>query len=290
MVLMNLARALESWRLDLRVQRKSPRTIETYSLAVTQLDEFCDGIELTEITTHDIRLFLDHMLTTRSDSTARQRYGSLSVFFGWLMAEELIVLNPMDRVKAPKVEDKPIVLVDERIFRRYLDSCDRSFKGRRDTAILWLFWDCGIRLGEIAGISVADIDRQTERVYVEGKSGFRRVPFTPETARAINRYLLVRDDHKFARFDGLWLGERGVLSDRGISQMLTKRAIAHDLPHVNPHRFRHSFTDRLLSEGVNEGDTMRLMGWSRGSRSMLDRYGAIRREDRAFEAYRRHIG
>ena len=88
----------------------------------------------------------------------------------------------------------------------------------------------------------------------------------------------------------LWLGERGPLTDRGISQAITKRGSRHDLPHVNLHRFRHSMTDRLLSAGVNETDTMSLMGWSDGSRAMLNRYGAIRRQDRAFEAYRRVIG
>ena len=105
---------------------------------------------------------------------ARQCYGSLSVFFGWLLAEDLVETNPMDRVKAPKVEQKPVPTVEERIFQRYLDTCDGSFKGGRDFSLLWLLWDSGMRLGEIAGIRLHDIDRQTEQ--------------TASTARALNRY------------------------------------------------------------------------------------------------------
>ena len=78
MLCMKMARATESWLLSLRSQRKSERTQETYLLAVNQLSEFIDDPEITDITRHDVRRFLDHMLTTRSDSTARQRYGSLN--------------------------------------------------------------------------------------------------------------------------------------------------------------------------------------------------------------------
>lgn len=72
--------------------------------------------------------------------------------------------------------------------------------------------------------------------------------------------------------------------------MLTKRTIAHDLPHIHAHMFRHSATDRFLSDGANEGEVMSLMGWSRGSRSMIDRYGAIQAEHRAVATYRRLYG
>ena len=287
---MKMARATESWLLSLRSQRKSERTQETYLLAVNQLSEFLDDPDITDITRHDIRRFLDHMLTTRSDSTARQRYGSLSVFFKWIMNEEEIVLNPMDKVSAPSVEDKPIDIIGEPVFQRFLDTCDGSFKGRRDKAVLWLLWDTGIRLGEIASIRLGDYSTLEAYASVRGKTGPRKVYFSPKTSAALNRYERIRDSHKYAHLDALWIGERGALTDRGISQMLTKRAIAHDLPHIHPHQFRHTAVDRFLSDGVNEGDVMSLMGWSKGSRSMLDRYGAVQAEHRAFATYRRLYG
>jgi site-specific recombinase XerC len=151
--------------------------------AVQQFDAFLDDPDVDLITTEDIRRFLDSHLTNNSDATAKQRHGSLSVFLGWLISEGEIEANPMSRVKAPKVEEKPIEVVTDRLFRQYLDTCDNSFKGRRDFAILWLLWDTGLRLGEVTGIGVSDIQWREERVYVEGKSGFRTVPYTAEALR-----------------------------------------------------------------------------------------------------------
>jgi integrase len=291
MATMKTARALDSWVLDLRAQAKSARTIETYTLAARQLGDFLDDPEIDEITTGDIRRFIDDHITRNSDSTANQRYGSLSVFFGWLIDEGEIEQNPMLRIKRPKVAMKPVPLVDERVFERLLDTCDSSFRGKRDRAILLLFWDCGIRRGEITSITVDDIDWHAERVRVWGKGAkFRDVPYTARTASALNRYDRARDNHKLASEDGFWLGERGVLTGSGLYQMVTKRVLRFDLPHIYPHQFRHSLTDRLLSSGVDGGDTMTILGWGPQSRSMLDRYASIRKADRAIESYRRHIG
>lgn len=184
---MKTARATESWLLSLRSQRKRERTQETYLLAVNQLSEFLDDPEITDITHHDIRRFLDHMLTTRLDSTARQRYGSLNVFFGWLMDEEEIEVNPMDKVSAPSVEDKPIDIIPEPVFQRFLDTCDGSFKGRRDKAVIWMLWDTGVRLGEISGIRLGDYSTLEGYASVRGKTGPSKVYFSPHTSSALNR-------------------------------------------------------------------------------------------------------
>jgi site-specific recombinase XerD len=291
---MDIDLALRSWVLDLRAEKKSPRTIETYSLAVTQLDDWLVSngrqVDVTKVTKADIREFIGHMLDTRSDATARQRFGSLSVFFTWLTDEEEIEENPMTRLRAPKVEEKPIEVVSEKHFQILVDSCDASLTGRRDAAILWLLWDTGMRLGEISTIRMEDVSWEMDYITVSGKTGIRNVPFTIETARTLNRYMRFRDKSRFSDSEMLWLGERGPLTYRGISQMLTRKCEQLDLPHINPHRFRHTATDRLLSLGLNEGDTMTIMGWSPGSRSMLHRYGASQSQRRAFEAYRKVVG
>jgi integrase len=153
-----------------------------------------------------------------------------------------------------------------------------------------------MRLGELAGLRADDVSLDLEMVWVDGKSGMRRAPYTMGTARSLDRYLRARTKHRFARSPWLWIGERETkagemrLTKTGIYQMLARRSEKLGIGHINPHMFRHSAADRFITAGVQEGEVMELLGWSRGSRSMLDRYGKSVASRRAIDTYRRLIG
>ncbi len=162
----------------------------------------------------------------------------------------------------------------------------RSFDDRRDTAIVRLFLDTGMRSSELASLSVTDIDLDQDIAVVLGKGRRPRAcPFGDKTGQAIERYLRERSKHRLARDSALWLGARGVMTDNGIRQMLRRRARQAGLDHLHPHMFRHTFAHRWLSEGGQEQDLMRLAGWR--SREMLGRYGASAADQRAREAHKR---
>ena len=136
--------ALDSWRHQLRGGNKTPRTIETYLLAGEQLLDFLKNrshsMDVTEIRREDIRAFIGHVLDTRSAGTAKQRHSSLSVFFKWLDAEGEIEANPMHGVSAPNVVEKPIPVITQGHFDLLLKTCDSTFVGRRDEALMRLLW------------------------------------------------------------------------------------------------------------------------------------------------------
>jgi site-specific recombinase XerD len=149
----------------------------------------------------------------------------------------------------------------------------RDFAARRDTAIIRLFIDTGMRRGELAGLTVDDIDFDMDVAQVLGKGRRPRAcPFGAKTAQALDRYLRERSRHDAAHLPWLWLGHKGRLSDSGVLQMIRRRGEQAGLGQIHAHQLRHSFAHSWLANGGNEGDLMRLAGWR--SRQMLNRYAA----------------
>jgi integrase len=83
----------------------------------------------------------------------------------------------------------------------------------------------------------------------------------------------------------LWLGEKGVLGESGVAQMIRRRCKDAGIPQLHPHQFRHTAAHEWLREDIGETNAMRLFGWR--SRQMLSRYGAAAADERARDAFRR---
>jgi integrase/recombinase XerC len=157
----------------------------------------------------------------------------------------------------------------------------------RDTAIIRLFLDTGMRLDELARLLVADVDLDQNLAYVMGKGRrLRSCPFGHKTAQALDRYLRQRKRQHRAKLPELWLGVNGrPATENGIGQMVRKRGAAAGIPELHPHTFRHTFAHEWRLAGGGDDSLMRLVGWK--SRQMLHRYGASAADARAREAHQR---
>jgi integrase len=281
------------FELTLKAQGKSPATVRVYLSAVRQLAGFLADrgmpASVAGIAREHVEAYIaDIFERGRSPSTARTRFTGLHVFFDWCVEDGEIARSPMERMKMPTVPDQPVAVLDDDQIRALLAECSgRSFADVRDTAIIRLFIDSGMRVGEMAGLRVDDLDFETGSAIVTGKGNRRRAaPFGTKTALALRRYLRARARHSHAGVSELWLGLFGPWAGPpAFAQMLERRGRDAGIGHVHAHMFRHTFAHRWLDAQGTEGDLMKLAGWR--NRRMIDRYGASVAAQRARDAHRR---
>ncbi len=258
-------------------------------MAVRYLGEWAAREGVDPLTRDAVVGYLAYESGRVKPATVANRYRSLQQFFKWAYEEDELDVDVMARLKPPKVPEQPVPVLAAEDLARLLKVCEgKGFAQRRDAAIIRLFIDTGIRLSEMAGIGVADLDLDVDKVvWVTGKGGRERAcPFGRKTVRAIDRYLRVRVDHAEADSGGLWLGtsSRGQMTKSGIAQVIRRRSEEAGIGHVHPHQFRHTFAGSMRRQGLDDDSLMRLAGWR--SRDMLNRYGASVADSRARERYR----
>ncbi|MEV0269199.1 tyrosine-type recombinase/integrase [Hamadaea sp. NPDC050747] len=288
----------DSWELTLRADGYAANTLSSYRRALAHFAAWLavhqPAAGPADVTREHVRAWIVHTRETTSSGTARSEFAGVRHFFRWALAEQETGHDPTDGVKTPAPNDTRTELLKVDDIRALLATCTgRDFVSRRDSGIVYLFADGGLRLAELAGLTVDDVDLHERSVLVQGKgtnrSGPRRrtVFLGVKAAQALDRYLRERRRHPYASLAQLWLGDRGRanLTPDGIDAMLKRRAERAGIGHIYPHQFRHTWADGFRAAGGSEGDLMVTGGWR--SRAMLDRYGRSNAEGRAREAQRR---
>lgn len=285
----DLAELLPSWQLAMRAERKSPATVASYTEGVLAFLRWAQTTEVAPaLTKTAVQAFTADLLDNgASAATARTRHMALRRFAAWLADEGELDSNPLLGVKPPKLDSKVVEALTDEQLRLLIKACaGKELIDRRDEAIVRLMAETGLRAGEVIGMQASDVDLQQGRATVRrGKGGKGRVvPFGPQTAAAVDRYIRLRRTHRLSATGALWLGGGGqTFSYHGLNIALKRRARAAGITGFHLHLMRHTAATRWLRAGGSEGGLMAVAGWS--TRGMVDRYtGASAAERAAAEA------
>jgi len=281
-----LDRIIADFLLACLVEGRTHRTVTTYRDRLMSFADFSVRAALptspTDIDSSQVRLWLLHLQQKKvKDSTSNACYRALHRFFRWAIAEGLLAADPMVNVKPPRIPKtwpQPFSPTD---IRRLLVLCDGSrlvdrrnrstrFVDLRNRAIILVFLDTGLRLSELAGVDLVDMDLQTGTIKVMGKGAKERVVRIGKiTQQTVLRYLLARTDSHPC----LWVAEeRKPLSARGVQIMVKRMCGLAGITGAKcgPHTFRHTAAITFLRNGGGEFALQYMLGHS--TLSMTRRY------------------
>lgn len=281
----------KSFARHLRAEGKADRTIKLYLMSIRFFSDWLEAqgreATLAEFDKAAIREWLAQLTDTNAPGTVRTRYRGLRRFAGWLMTEDEITANPMATLSPPIAKPKPVPVLSDTELAAVLKTCaGKGFRERRDEALLRMLMDTGVRVSELCGLDLDDLDLDQRQALVHGKGGKVRMVYpSARTIQALDRYIRLRGSHRWAHTGRLFLTQRGPMSPDGARERVRLRGEQAGIEGLHPHAFRHLFAHDYLMEGGQERDLMRLAGWT--SPEMLQRYGASAADARAKAAAQR---
>lgn len=285
--------SLGRFDLYLRAERNlSDHTRRAYRADVSQFAAtLASGVLPGDVAPGEVRQFLTALHGRRNPATLARKLASIRAFFRFLVREGDCRFDPtagMPLPRTPKRLPRPLPVDDCQAFIDSIPASSAAPADLRDRAVLELLYGAGLRVGELVGLDVRDVDLRRGDVRVLGKGGKERVVPLPAAARdALQAWL----DHR--RAPGV-LGEplfvslrpsRRRLLDRDVRRVLRRRAQRAGIAgSVHPHRLRHSYATHLLDMGADLREIQELLGHA--SLSTTEKYTAVSAE-RLVEVYDR---
>ena len=262
----------------LEIERgRSIKTVENYDRYLERFFAFAKVKTVTQLTEEQVREFRLHLnrqagtkVGGRVEPMKRRTQNyyliALRAFLKFLRKRGIEALSP-ERIELAKVPERSLDLISPTELKRLLKAPDqKTLEGKRDKAILELFFSTGLRISELCGLSIDDVDFTRDEFSVRGKGDKVRVVFLSEIAKdSLRDYLKNRKDLD----DALFVRHGRKVNDGGDAR-LQPRAVQRLIKHyaatagitrkVTPHVLRHSFAIDLLSNGADLRSVQALLG------------------------------
>jgi site-specific recombinase XerD len=260
-----IAVVVEEFLLDCESRGLSGYTVLAYRAALKSFQTWAGtaGLgSLSEVTSSHLRTYTAHCLAEVSPGAAHARLRPLRTLFGWSVTEELLKVNPMVRVKLPKIPDVVLGVVRPAVFRKLVAASKMGRKPLRDVAMLTVLFDTGLRASELCNLRESDVLDGGALLVRQGKGGkSRTVPISRDTVRAIRAYL--HNERPETLVPELFLiDEAGGMTYQTLEGLLTRLCKTTGVDHVSPHAFRRGFVVEMVRQGADTFTVQRIMGHS----------------------------
>lgn len=283
------------------VRNASPHTLRNYRIDLKLFLDYITppGAEppaLDQINHLLIREFMGHLHDRGLEKTSiARRLAALRTFFRYCMREQLLVENPAAIISTPKLPKRVPSVMSAGEFGDFLDSVGRLVssgagpegkqlserlqqEALRDRAIFEMLYASGIRVSELCGMNLADMDQSEKMIRVRGKGRKERiVPYGAKAQAALEAYwpareALLQRGKQHGNLDAVFISTAGRrIYPRAVAVMIFKYAkLVGTSYHLHPHAFRHAFATHLLADGADLRSIQELLGHS--SLSSTQRY------------------
>jgi integrase/recombinase XerD len=247
----------------------SANTVAAYEHDLAQLSEFLETKDLLSVSLDTLRSYLDHLrLCGLSNRTIARQVTTLRGFFGFLVEERELAVNPTELLSAPRIGSSLPKYLDLAGVDQLLASPDtKSGTGLRDRAMIHLLYGAGLRVSELIQLRLAAIDASAGVIRVTGKGNKQRlVPIGREALEAMERY--VREQRpqllKGRVSPYMFVTARGrAMTRQGFWKLLKGHGKRAGLfRSVSPHVLRHTFATHLLEHGADLRSVQAMLGHS----------------------------
>ncbi len=293
---------LESFKNYLEFEKNcSPHTVRNYTSDLRQYLAFlaARGIKTLEVDRLTVRSWLADLQRRIGKNSAGRKVASVRGFYRYLLREGEISSNPIEEVSIPKAEKRlPKFFSVDDVFR--LMEAPKADKKLvvRDKAILELLYSSGLRVSELTGLNISDINIKAEMIKVLGKGNKERmIPIGSKAIEALSAYMEVKKDqaktpnntsgdnkNEGKAHEAVFLNYRGDrLTSRSVARIVEKYLRKAGVPgRGSPHTLRHSFATHLLDSGADLRGIQELLGHA--SLSTTQKYTHIT-TDKLMEVY-----
>jgi integrase/recombinase XerC len=278
---------LEQFFQHLKYERNvSPHTLRNYASDLEQFRVFLlsiekqDDLPVAEIDRLTIREWMAGLHANHKKTSVARKLASLRTFFQFCIREGKLDSNPAKQVATPKIERKLPNHLSMEDAVRFIETPDsKTDLGKRDRAILEFLYATGIRVGELVGINIGDVNLRERMMIVTGKRKKQRVvPFGEPALEALMKYiaeargtLLENCPITQREPNALFLNYQGTrITTRSVGRMIDKYIKqCADIHAISPHSLRHTFATHLLDQGADLRDIQELLGHARLSTTQI---------------------
>jgi integrase/recombinase XerD len=244
----------------------SQNTLQNYARDVRRLQVWSSGKgkQIDQLQRKDLREWIASMSREGlAPSSVARAVSAARSFFKFLMLDRHVRRDPTEDIHTPQKSSRlPKFLTEEEMERLLLAPDINRDVGVRDRAMLELMYAAGLRVSELCGLKVADLDLDGAIVTCFGKgSKQRRIPIGKSAVQWLQRYLVVRD--RLGSNNPVLFLNRGRALTRQLAWSIIKTYAARaEVPHISPHTLRHSFGTHLMQHGADSRSVQALLGHS----------------------------